>query len=94
MNTRLVATKLSPVGRRRLAEFLAANLNDRELVLLLTGWEDDVAFPSLRSPLEGCIEVGGIYTTTGAPAICEFFGGDVVLEEVELDDDEEREAMA
>ena len=88
MKTRLVATKLSPVGRRRLAEFLAANLNDRELVLLLTGWEDDVAFTSSRSPLEGRIEVGGIYTRTGAPVICEFSGDEVELEAMELDDDE------
>lgn len=83
MTTRKVAKQLSNEGRRRLAVFLAENLNDRALHHLISAWEQDVTF-DLNDCTEGYIEIAGYQAKNGNPATLDFQGEDeLIFEDIE-----------
>lgn len=79
-----IATQLTEEGRRELAHFLADNLSDKNLVHLIGLWESDITF-DINGGTEGYLELSGFSTRTGNPAVNIFFGGAVVLEDYEED---------
>jgi hypothetical protein len=82
---RQIATGLSESGRRALAEFLAAHLSDLALSHLIAAYEADITF-DINDSLAGHLEVSGMHTCDGNPAVRIFDGADVILEDVEVED--------
>ena len=88
MKTRKVATKLSEQGRRALAEFLANNLSDRNLLYLFSEWECDVTF-DINDNQAGHLEIGQHHSRTRNPVVRVFDGDEVEFEDVEVEGDED-----
>lgn len=82
---RQIATGLSASGRRALAEFLAAHLSDKALAHMVAAYEADITF-DINDNLAGHLEVSGMHTATGNPAVRIFDGDEVVLEDVEVEE--------
>ena len=82
---RQIATGLSEAGRRALAEFLAAHLSDKALAHLVAAYEADITF-DINDSLAGHLEVSGMHTYDGRPAVRIFDGAEVVLEDVEVEE--------
>lgn len=83
--TRQIATGLSEAGRRALAEFLATHLSDKALAHMVAAYEADITF-DINNSLAGHLEVSGMHTATGNPAVRIFDGDEVVLEDVEVEE--------
>lgn len=82
-----VARSLSTAGRRQLAKFLTANLNDKSLAVLLSAWESDIQF-NVHEDCTGDIEISGFYTASGNPFSYRFSGDEVEVIEEEIEDEE------
>lgn len=83
---RQIATGLAASGRRALAEFLAANLSDKALAHMVAAYEADITY-GVHDSLAGHLEVSGMYTDDGNPAVRIFDADEVVLEDVEVEED-------
>lgn len=79
------ATGLSESGRRALAEFLATRLSDKALAHMVAAYEADIIF-DINDSSAGHLEVSGMHTYDGNPAVRVFDGDEVVLEDVEVEE--------
>lgn len=79
---RPVAVGLSEKGRRALAHFLADNLKDDALRVLVATWEQDIVF-GRGGELRGDLEVEGFYSSTKNPATIWFEGDELSTEDEE-----------